>query len=502
MEGSGCGLFVSTWIRDALFALVLVSVAWALRSSLPSDLWKRSQPLTLRATVDVVVEDRWILPHTVDDRPLAKPPLINWLSAPLVEAFGFSPWSHRVVPALAAWLTCLFTLQLARMFHTNDAVVLSAALLWVGTWLGFKSLLLVRPDPLLVLAGTSGLWAVVARLRGVRWSSGVLAGAIGLGLLAKGLAVLPLIGLAGAAPRMARIPRADWPSPPWWIIGVAAVPYLVWVVATEVIRPGYPAEVLFGEEIIGRMSGTGIEAAGRSPWQVVLGIWKLPVHFVLRTLPVSVFALLALRKMGRSDLAVLLVWFVVLHLVVFGFSASRRADWMMPAVPAMAVLAACRWCCHWRAPLGTSLAICAFVLSVVGWNEARFGKRWTRSLESFAQQARSRILDRPAPVLMVGNDRNHLMGLLGLSGVDHHEPTSKAVLEEWLDGEVPPGEGFWVVAGDRLAFGTQPPQLPSAGMDSWNLLEGPVDWIFSVEAGDVEYMWPGALRLGWAQRRQ
>ena len=100
----------------------------------------------------------------------------------------------------------------------------------------------------------------------------------------------------------------------------------------------FPAEVLFGEEIIGRMSGTGIEAAGRSPWQVVLGIWKLPVHFVLRTLPVSVFALLAIRKMGRSDLAVLLVWFVVLHLVVFGFSASRRADWMMPAVPAMAVL--------------------------------------------------------------------------------------------------------------------------------------------------------------------
>ena len=90
MDGSWCGLFVNTWIRDALFALILISVAWAVRSSLPSDLWKRSQPLTLRATVDVVVEDRWILPHTVDDRPLAKPPLINWLSAPVVEAFGFA----------------------------------------------------------------------------------------------------------------------------------------------------------------------------------------------------------------------------------------------------------------------------------------------------------------------------------------------------------------------------------------------------------------------------
>ena len=502
MDGSGCELFVNTWTRDALFALILISVAWAIRSSLPSDLWKRSQPLTLRATVDVVTEDRWVLPHTVDDRPLAKPPLINWLSAPVVDVSGFAPWSHRVVPALAAWLTCLFTLQLARMFHANDTVVLSAALLWAGTWLGFKSLFLVRPDPLLVLACTSGLWAIVARIQGVRWSSGVLGGAIGLGLLAKGIAALPLIVLACVAPRIARIPRSYWPSPPWWIIGVAATPYLAWVVATEIIHPGFPAEVLFGQEIFGRVSGTGIEAAGRSPWQVVLGIWKLPIHFVLRTLPLSVFAMLAVRKLGRNDMAVVLMWFVLLHFMVFGFSASRGADWMMPAVPAMAVLAACRWCCHWRAPFRKSLAICAFVLSVMAWNEARSGKVWVHPLEYFAHQARSRILDQPAPVLVIGNDRNHLMGLLGVSGVDHHEPTSELVLHEWLDGLVAPGEGFWIVAGDRPAFGTQPARIPSLGMDSWDQLDGPVDWLFSVEAGEIEYMWPGALRLGWARRRQ
>ena len=502
MDGSGCGLLVNTWVRDALFALILISVAWAVRSSLPSDLWKRSQPLTLRATVDVVVEDRWVLPHTVDDRPLAKPPLINWLSAPVVEAFGFAPWSHRVVPALAAWLTCLFTLQLARLFHASDTVALSAGVLWVGTWLGFKSLLLVRPDPLLVLAGTSGMWAIAARIQGVRWASGLLGGALALGLLAKGIAALPLIVMAGIAPRMARIPRSDWPSSPGWIMAAAAVPYLAWVVATEVIHPGFPAEVLFGKEIFGRVSGTGIEAAGRSPWQVVLGAWKLPVHFVVRTLPLSVFALLAVRKLARHDLAVLLMWFVLLHLVVFGFSASRRADWMMPAVPAMAVLAACRWCCHWRAPFGTSLAICAFVFCLVGWNEVRSGKAWVSPLESFAHQARSRILNQPAPVLVIGNDRNHLMGLLGLSGVDHHEPTSPKLFEEWLDGSVAPGEGFWIVAGDRPAFGTQPAQIPASGMDSWDQLDGPVDWQFSVEAGEIEYMWPGALRLGWARRRQ
>jgi 4-amino-4-deoxy-L-arabinose transferase-like glycosyltransferase len=493
---------VNTWIRDALFALVLISVVWAIRSALPSDLWKRSQPLTLRATVDVAVEDRWILPHTVDDRPLAKPPLVNWLSAPIVEAFGFTAWSHRLVPAMAALLTCLFTMRLARMFHTSDAVVYSSALLFIGTWLGYKSLLLVRPDPLLVLASTLGVWSILARMQGMRWASAVLCCAIGVGWLAKGIAVLPLILLACWAPRIARVPRSDWPRSPAWIIVVATVPYLVWLVATELVHPGFPADVLLGEEILGRMSGTGAEAAGRSPWQLLFGIWKLPVHFVLRTLPISIFAILAWRKLPRNDLAVLLFWFVLLHLLVFGFSASRRADWMMPAVPALSVLAACRWCVNWRSPFPASLALCAFMLAVMGWNEMRTSKAWTRPLESFANQAREKIVAQPAPVLVVGNDRNHLVGLLGLSGVDHHEPTSKEVLEHWLDASVSPGEGFWIVAGDRPAFGTQPPQRAVDGVGSWGHLEGPVHWMLEVEGDAMEYMWPGALRLGWARRRQ
>ena len=42
----------------------------------------------------------------------------------------------------------MFTLRLARLFHASDTVAATAAgVLWVGTWLGFKSMLLVRPGP-------------------------------------------------------------------------------------------------------------------------------------------------------------------------------------------------------------------------------------------------------------------------------------------------------------------------------------------------------------------
>ena len=502
MDRSGRVLFVNTWIRDALFALVLISVVWAIRSALPSDLWKRSQPLTLRATVDVVVEDRWILPHTVDDRPLAKPPLVNWLSAPIVEAFGFSSWSHRVVPGLASLLTCIFTMRLARMLGAGDALAFSSVLLFAGTWLGFKSILLVRPDPLLILASTSGLCAILARIQGVRWAGALLLCSIALGLLAKGIAVLPLVLLAVWSPRLVRVPRAQWPPSPWRILLGAMLPFLAWIVSTEIVMPGYPAEVLFGDEIFGRMSGTGVEAAGRSSWQILFGFWKLPVHFVLRTLPLSVFGILAWRHLPRHDLASLLIWFVLLHFVVFGFSASRRADWMMPAVPALAAFVGTRWCLKWKYPLESSLAVCGLTLFFMAWSEVQKAVPWSEPLETFARDARKAIQAQPAPVLVIGNDRNHLVGLLGISDIDRHDPTSIDLLQEWLDRSVAPGAGFWIVAGDRMTYGTRPPQLPVEGLRTWNQLDGPVQWDLQVEEGVSQYMWPGTLRLGWARRRQ
>ena len=87
-------------------------------------------------------------------------------------------------------------MRLARMFGASDAVALSAALLFAGTWLGFKSMLLVRPDPLLILASTAGLCAIVARLQGGRWANMGLSVSIAVGFLAKGIAILPLVLLA------------------------------------------------------------------------------------------------------------------------------------------------------------------------------------------------------------------------------------------------------------------------------------------------------------------
>ena len=152
--------------------------------------------------------------------------------------------------------------------------------------------------------------------------------------------------------------------------------------------------------------------------------------------------------------------------------------------------------------MGTSLGICGLGFLLMSVNEIKNAMPWSDQIEAFAVSARKAIHAEPAPVLVIGNDRNHLVGLLGLSDIDRQGPTSLESLEQWLHSSVEPGAGFWIVAGDRETFGTRPLQLPVEGLRTWDQLDGPVQWGIQVEEGPSQYMWPGALRLGWARRRQ
>lgn len=494
---------MNTWWRDLAWSLILVGTLLSVRLGMPSDLWKRSQPYTLRATTDILVEGHWVVPHTVDDLPLAKPPLINWLSVPFVSALDFHPWSFRLVPAFASVVTFLFTMRLVRQYGGGDNSALAAAMLMGATWLGWKGLFLVRPDPVLLSALTVGFFGVQRRLEGDRLWGGVAVGlAVAIGLLTKSVAVAPLVVLAIFAPRFVRQPRHLWAPLPVRILAFSLLPFMSWVLAAELAEPGFPLRVLFGDEIFGRVTGTGAEAAGRKPMDIVLGVWKLPLHFFVRTLPLSLFGLLALRRLAPNDPARLLVWFVVLHLLVFGFSASRRADWMLPALPALAVLVGARLLPCWRRPVAHCGLISGVALAAMAGNEYWQAPRWANAIDQFAGVTKREIAQFPAPVLILGNDRNHLVGVLGVGGPDRAIPIDLESLEIWLEQHVAPGGKFWVVTGDRAVFGMPAPVLPADGLDQWPQLDGKIDWKLEVDHGESQYMWPGALRLGLAQRRQ
>src|SRR5688572_23431086 len=82
----------SVW-RAALPWLSLLALAWALfaRLSGPSDIWNQTQPRTMSYTTDMLITggDHWLLPADSSGLRATKPPMYNWLAAPMVALLGF-----------------------------------------------------------------------------------------------------------------------------------------------------------------------------------------------------------------------------------------------------------------------------------------------------------------------------------------------------------------------------------------------------------------------------
>src|ERR1700730_16185341 len=80
------------WCFVLLIACFVVMLGSRLLA--PSTLQRFDQPRTASYTADVVVNGRWLLPHDMLGHPATKPPLVNWLAAPVV-ALGF--WTELAV---------------------------------------------------------------------------------------------------------------------------------------------------------------------------------------------------------------------------------------------------------------------------------------------------------------------------------------------------------------------------------------------------------------------
>ena len=52
----------------------------------PSALQRQDQPRTVSYTADIAANGRWLLPRDMFGDTATKPPLVNWLAAPLLEA--------------------------------------------------------------------------------------------------------------------------------------------------------------------------------------------------------------------------------------------------------------------------------------------------------------------------------------------------------------------------------------------------------------------------------
>jgi 4-amino-4-deoxy-L-arabinose transferase-like glycosyltransferase len=292
----------------------------------------------------------WLTPR-LDGLPFFhKPPLQHWLQAALYSVLGVSAWVARLVPALHAGL------MLVAMYLAGRAVwgegVARRAVLMLGTSLGFLiGGQYVNHD--MVVAAWIGvaIWCFAGALQREPRVDAALARwgfvACALALLTKGLIgiVLPggvLFFWLLATRRLPRLLQLPWASG----LALFALVALPWFVSQQRQFPGFFDYLIIGQHF-GRF--TGGTHNNQHPWWFYLLV--LPVMLPWAFVAVA-GALRWLRALARREPvagpaadrwgALLWSWLLVI-LVFFSLPRSKLVGYILPVLPALALLSSLAW---------------------------------------------------------------------------------------------------------------------------------------------------------------
>lgn len=363
----------SETIRDLL--LITLGVGFLVFISLGDrDLWNPNEPIYGRAVVEMAERDDWLIP-TVNGQVFAeKPILYYWMALATSELTGsVDEFSLRVPAAMAALASALLTYLLVLPYAGRRRALLVVAL-FATLYQAFWASRAVQMD-ILVLASTLGVVLALTRLldfHAPTTPAFAMAGlAAGLGFLAKGPVSLVLPGLVvfgyAASSRCLDklLHRHLW-------VGV--------VTAIAVCMPWYGLLWLRGEgdflyEVLFRQNFTRFVDAWdhQQPWWYFLKYlwidyapwsWLLPAAW-----------LTVARHDGEQRLD-RLSWIWILGVIgFFSLSESKRAPYILPIAPAVAILASSvfeRWIGGWKGEKRAqslarfALATLAIALLIVG----------------------------------------------------------------------------------------------------------------------------------------
>lgn len=302
------------------------------------DLWNPNEPIYGRAVAEMTERGDWLIP-TVNGRVFAEKPILYfWAALASAELLGgVDELSLRLPTATAALasavLVYLLVLPYAGRRRAGLTVALFATLFQV-----FWAARAVQMD-VLVLASTLGILVPLTRLLdfGARpLPAFAWAGlAAGLGFLAKGpvTLVVPGIALLGYAAATRRIRHLLRPSA---LLGVAvavavAVPWLAWLALAG--QTDFLYEVLFRQNVTRFLDAWDHQ----QPWWYYLKyLW---IDYAPWSLLLPAAALTAARDDDERNLHRLSWVWILAVIAFFSLSDSKRAPYILPIAPAVAILA-------------------------------------------------------------------------------------------------------------------------------------------------------------------
>ncbi len=361
-----------------------------------SSLWRSQEGRVVRIAGQMLRSGDWIVPRTDEFRPATgKPALYGWLVAGLGKLRGLDETTARTPSAVAAALVVLLVygwgtsvmgvrgglvsalmlatslrfVVLARLARVDMVLTLWVTLSYLFFYLGYREVRRsqrcgLQSPPVPRRSKRSGpldlrppgLWFLLTYL------------ALALGMLTKGPVgvILPVLGI-GALLLFRRELRVlgemELLRGGLLFLGLAAP----WYVAVGVRTEGEFLVRFFGYQNLGRFFGLAIgsdQVRVGEPW------WHYGPHFALATAPWVGLALCALlwqvsaralppapspeRRGARAQTTSALAcsWSVT-GLIFFSIAKGKRADYLLPLLPAVALLVGAFWVSVYRASART-----------------------------------------------------------------------------------------------------------------------------------------------------
>lgn len=325
-------------------ALLLVATGIGLRDPWPSD-----EPRFALVARDMVATGHWLLP-LVGGQPYAdKPPLFFWLIAIFLQATQSLRIAFLLPSFFAAFGCAVLVYDLARrLWNRETGIAAALALLFTVQFVWHARQ--AQIDVTLCFWTTLSLYGLLRHLLlGPAWRWYTIGwAAAGLGVITKGVGFLPLLVLIPFVllrdprwqPRVAptQSHRARWLLGPLAFIAAVSI----WLVPMLLAARGDPTLAAYRDEILFNQT---IKRYGNA-WHHRQPFW----YFLVEVIPVLWLPLTLLvpwlvghwRSALRSfDLRVaLLAAWIVMVVLFFSFSTGKRGVYMLPAVPAFALLCA------------------------------------------------------------------------------------------------------------------------------------------------------------------
>jgi len=286
----------------------------------------------------MLISGDWLTPRLNGIPFFHKPPLLHWLEATSMGIFGVHAWAVRLVPALHAGLM-LTSLYLAARRIGGERLAQRATLM-LGTSLSFLiGGQYINHDMLVACWISIAIWSFAASFMQGEQPDVRLAlvgfTACALGVLSKGMIGFALPGLVvliwliwtRQLRKIARLP---------WLRGLAlfSVLALPWFVLVHQQFPGM-LDYMFGTQQVSRFTGTTFNNA-RAWWFYLVCLLMLLFPWVLFVRPTRATTL---ETGDKAWLSLLWIW-VVAIVVFFSIPTSKIIGYVLPVMPALALLSA------------------------------------------------------------------------------------------------------------------------------------------------------------------